>query len=60
VAEHVAAALADPDDAVLPILSAIRRLLQQMDDAVRSLRLMADYLERNPNALITGRSDNRR
>jgi hypothetical protein len=24
------------------------------------MRLMAEYLERNPNALITGKSDNRR
>jgi hypothetical protein len=26
----------------------------------RSMRLMAEYLERNPNALITGKSDARR
>jgi paraquat-inducible protein B len=43
-----------------PLLADIRGLVQQMDGAARSLRLMAEYLERNPNALITGKSDNRR
>jgi hypothetical protein len=31
-----------------------------MDGAARSMRLMAEHLERNPNALITGKSDNPR
>jgi paraquat-inducible protein B len=43
-----------------PLLADIRSLVQQMDGAARSMRLMAEYLERNPNALITGKSDNRR
>jgi paraquat-inducible protein B len=43
-----------------PLLADIRALVQQVDGAARSLRLMAEYLERNPNALITGKSDNRR
>jgi paraquat-inducible protein B len=43
-----------------PLLADIRNLVQQMDGAARSMRLMAEYLERNPNALITGKSDNRR
>jgi paraquat-inducible protein B len=43
-----------------PLLADIRGLVQQMNGAARSLRLMAEYLERNPNALITGKSDNRR
>src|SRR6516165_8339449 len=43
-----------------PLLADIRGLVQQMDGAARSLRLMAEYLERNPNALITGKSDHRR
>ena len=43
-----------------PLLAGIRDLVQQMDGAARSMRLMAEYLERNPNALITGKSDNRR
>jgi len=43
-----------------PLLADIRGLVQQLDGAARSLRLMGEYLERNPNALITGKSDNRR
>jgi paraquat-inducible protein B len=43
-----------------PLLADIRGLVQQMDGAARSMRLMAEYLERNPNALITGKSDHRR
>jgi paraquat-inducible protein B len=43
-----------------PLLADIRGLVQQMDGAARSMRLMAEYLERNPNSLITGKSDNRR
>jgi paraquat-inducible protein B len=43
-----------------PLLADIRNLVQQMDGAARSMRLMAEYLERNPSALITGKSDNRR
>ena len=43
-----------------PLLADIRGLVQQMDGAARSMRLMAEYLERNPSALITGKSDNRR
>jgi paraquat-inducible protein B len=43
-----------------PLLSEIRGLVQQLGGAARSMRLMAEYLERNPNALITGKSDDRR
>jgi paraquat-inducible protein B len=43
-----------------PLLADIRGLVQQLDGAARSMRLMGEYLERNPNALITGKSDNRR
>jgi len=43
-----------------PLLADIRGLMQQLDGAARSMRLMGEYLERNPNALITGKSDNRR
>jgi paraquat-inducible protein B len=39
-----------------PLLADIRGLLQQLEDAARSMRLMAEYLERNPNALLTGKS----
>jgi hypothetical protein len=41
-----------------PLLADIRGLVQQLDGAARSMRLMAEYLERNPSALITGESDN--
>ena len=43
-----------------PLLADIRGLVRQMDGAARSMRLTAEYLERNPNALITGKSDDRR
>ena len=34
----------------------IERVLAQASDAVRSVRLLADYLNRNPSALILGRT----
>jgi len=34
----------------------IERLLDQTNDAARSLRLLADYLERHPEALVRGRT----
>ncbi len=43
-----------------PLLTELRGMLRELQGAARSLRLMAEYLERNPNALITGKSDNRR
>ncbi|HME22814.1 MAG TPA: MlaD family protein [Acetobacteraceae bacterium] len=43
-----------------PLLADIRGLVQQLDGAARSMRLTAEYLERNPNALITGKTDDRR
>src|SRR5208283_4772026 len=43
-----------------PLLADIRGLVQQLDGAARSIRLLAEYLERNPDALISGKSDNRR
>lgn len=43
-----------------PLLADVRGLVQQMDGAARSMRLLAEYLERNPSALLTGKSDNRR
>ena len=42
-----------------PLLADIRGLVRQMDGAARSMRLTAES-ERNPNALITGKSDDRR
>lgn len=43
-----------------PLLGDLRGLVQQLDGAARSMRLLAEYLERNPSALIAGKSDNRR
>jgi paraquat-inducible protein B len=34
--------------------------LQEMTAAVRSIRVLMDYLERNPNALLTGKGSDRR
>jgi phospholipid/cholesterol/gamma-HCH transport system substrate-binding protein len=35
-------------------------VVQEMTAALRSIRLLADFLERNPNALLTGRREDRR
>ena len=35
-------------------------VLQEMTAAARSIRVLADYLERNPNALLTGKGGDRR
>jgi paraquat-inducible protein B len=35
-------------------------MLREMTEAVRSIRVLADFLERNPNALLTGRRGDRR
>ncbi len=42
-----------------PILTDIRKLLREFEGAARSLRLMADYLERHPDALLRGKRDDR-
>ncbi len=42
-----------------PILADLRKLLHEVDGAARSLRLMADYLERHPDALLRGKKDSR-
>jgi hypothetical protein len=34
--------------------------LQEFSAAMRSFRVLADYLERNPNALLTGKGGDRR
>jgi paraquat-inducible protein B len=61
--DHTGRTLATIDQQVgdrSPLLADIRSLVRQMDGAARSMRLMAEYLERNPSSLITGKSDNRR
>jgi paraquat-inducible protein B len=37
----------------------LSRALQELSGAVRSLRIMADYLERHPDALIHGKGSRR-
>jgi paraquat-inducible protein B len=61
--DHTGRTLATIDQQVgdrSPLLADIRSLVRQIDGAARSMRLMAEYLERNPSSLITGKSDNRR
>jgi paraquat-inducible protein B len=38
-----------------PVASQLERTLSEVSQAARSLRQLADYLEQNPNALLTGR-----
>jgi paraquat-inducible protein B len=38
-----------------PIHSELRRALKELADAAKSIRVMADYLERHPDALIYGK-----
>ena len=33
----------------------LTRLMSQVDDAVRSIRVLSDYLEQHPEALIRGK-----
>ncbi len=43
-----------------PLLLDIRDSIREFAGAARSMRLLAEYLERNPSALVVGKSDNRR
>lgn len=38
-----------------PLTSELRRALEELSEAARSFRIMADYLERHPDALIKGK-----
>jgi paraquat-inducible protein B len=40
--------------------SDLNHALQEMTAAMRAIRLLADYLERNPNALVYGKGGDRR
>lgn len=42
-----------------PLYTEIQRMLRELTDAARSIRVMADYLERHPEALITGKGGRR-
>ena len=40
------------------VVFSLTELLQELTEAARSIRLLADYLEENPEALIQGKSGN--
>jgi paraquat-inducible protein B len=42
-----------------PVNAELRQLLVELTEAARSIRLMADYLERHPEALIRGKEGDR-
>ncbi len=42
-----------------PLYSDLQRALRELSDAARSIRVMADYLERHPEALISGKGARR-
>jgi paraquat-inducible protein B len=48
-----AMAVFDPQS---PLLYQMRKTLEEVADAARSVHTLTDYLERNPNAVLTGRS----
>jgi paraquat-inducible protein B len=35
----------------------VKRVMDEVDDAARSIRLLADYLDRHPEALLSGKSE---
>jgi paraquat-inducible protein B len=43
-----------------PLAAELNAVLRELNGAARSMRLMAEYLERNPDALLRGKSDSRR
>ena len=45
---------------VVKVLQDMNRTLQDVSGTARSVRLLADYLERNPDSLVYGKSGNRR
>jgi paraquat-inducible protein B len=42
-----------------PLLADVRGLVEELSGAARSMRLLAEYLERNPSALVTGKTEAR-
>jgi paraquat-inducible protein B len=40
-----------------PVRYELVKTLQELSEAARALRILADYLERNPNAIVFGRND---
>jgi paraquat-inducible protein B len=43
-----------------PLQQEVRTLLKELGAAARSIRVMADYLERHPEALVQGKRGRRR
>src|SRR5262245_45540562 len=48
------------DGDVVRVPQETNKTLQEFSGAARSARMLTDYLERNPNALVYGKSGNRR
>ena len=48
------------DGDVVRVLQDTNKTLQEFAGAARSFRLLADYLERNPDAVLYGKSGSRR
>lgn len=42
-----------------PLYTDLQRALRELSDAARSIRVLADYLERHPEALLTGKGGKR-
>jgi hypothetical protein len=45
---------------VVKVLQDTNRTLQDVSGTARSVRLLADYLERNPDSLVYGKTGTRR
>jgi paraquat-inducible protein B len=48
------------DGDVVRVLQDTNKTLQEFSGAARSFRLLADYLERNPDSLVYGKAGSRR
>jgi paraquat-inducible protein B len=48
------------DGDVVRVLQDTNRTLQEFSGAARSVRVLADYLERNPDSVLYGKSGSRR
>lgn len=60
--DHTGQTLATVDHQIgdrSPLLAEIRGLVDELSGAARSMRLLAEYLERKPDALIRGKSETR-
>jgi paraquat-inducible protein B len=55
-AEQTLAAFEDVASENGPFGNEVMKMLEELADAARAIRIMAEYLERNPEALIKGKS----